>query len=382
MSTPSREEILANKLLEGQLTEAEIKELNAWYVEHLEEEIAIPPDFANSDEELRKRIFHTIQSKIKEKPETKLWKRLSVAAFMLFFLSITFYFYLSNRTNHSSQEVSQSEILPGANRAMLIRTDGRKIDLGDIKSGEITEQSGVKITKNDDGQIIYDLTAIAEDNKNMGLNTIQTPAGGQFQVILPDGSHVWLNALSSLRYPIAFTGKERAVTLTGEGYFEIAHKKNQPFKVISEGQSVEVLGTSFNINAYQDEKSTKTALLEGSIRISSERFSRILKPGQQAEVNRQQTLYVTDNLKMESVLAWKNGYFMFSNEPIESVMRKIARWYDLEVVYQDDVKDKMLWGTMSRFKDISAVLKTLELTGTAHFKLSNDNGERRLIVMK
>lgn len=381
MSTPSREEILANKLLEGQLTEAEINELNAWYVKHINEEIVIPSDFASSDEELRKRIFDTIQSTIKEKPVVSLWKRISVAASILLFLGVAVYFYTNDSGFHSTPTVALQEILPGGNRAILTLADGNKIDLSDTTSRTISEQYGVNITKTADGQIVYDLSSIAKNNAKIGFNTIQTPAGGQFQVILPDGSHVWLNALSSLTYPIAFTGNERKVILTGEGYFEIANKKSMPFKVISEGQLVEVLGTQFNISAYKDEQSIKTTLLKGAIRISTDRYSRILAPGQQVEVDGQ-GMHISRNLNTEDVLAWKNGYFMFSNEPIESVMRKIARWYDVEVVYQDDVKNKMLWGTMSRFKNISEVLKTLELTGTAHFKMSNHKGERRLIVTK
>jgi ferric-dicitrate binding protein FerR (iron transport regulator) len=189
-----------------------------------------------------------------------------------------------------------------------------------------------------------------------------TPTGGQYKLTLPDGSKVWLNAASSITYPAAFVGKERTVTIKGEVYFEVAKNENMPFHVKANNITVDVLGTNFNIMAYEDEPAIKTTLITGAIKVNGH----LLKPGQQAVNER-----ITDNADIEEVVAWKNGLFEFNQQPIVSIMQQISRWYDVDIQYQGAIKSKTFTGQISRYADITTVLKMMELTGGIHFKVSD-----------
>jgi transmembrane sensor len=210
-------------------------------------------------------------------------------------------------------------------------------------------------------------------------NTIETPKGGQYRIDLPDGTMVWLNAGSSLRYPNRFAGQERKVALTGEAYFEVAKNKQMPFRVVSGKQVVEVLGTHFNINAYTDEASVKTTLLEGSVNVLLQEThqSELLNPGQQAVVKYNGSSIVVQPVKVEEAVAWKNGYFMFVDADLESIMRQLARWYDVEVAYEGNLGSLKFGGMVSRSKSIAQTLRILELTGNVRFKVAG----RRVTVM-
>ncbi|TZF81550.1 FecR family protein [Pedobacter sp. BS3] len=339
---------------------------------------------------------------------SRFWK---YAAAVILVCAIGLYFWKYPGSKQPLVVNQKNDIAPGGNKAILTLADGRKISLTDVKDGELAQQSGIRVTKTADGQLVYHV-ADASSAVPLAYNTLSTPQGGQYQVVLPDGTRVWLNAASSLTYPTTFSGNERLVTLTGEGYFEVAkaplipqrgkqHALSSrlagrgeawvPFIVMAEGQRVEVLGTHFNINAYPDEEVIKTTLLEGSVKVSKPNSAALLDagvklhPGQQAVLSQVSPTAITVNndINIEEAVAWKNGYFMFINEPVQSIMRKISRWYNVEIVYQDNLKDKALWGTVSRFKNVSEVLKMLELTGVVHFKIETQyNGERRIIVMK
>ncbi|HEY6900894.1 MAG TPA: FecR domain-containing protein, partial [Puia sp.] len=188
------------------------------------------------------------------------------------------------------------------------------------------------------------------------------------KLVLSDGTQVWLNAQTTLTYPVSFTGKERVVKLTGEAYFEVAHDGTKPFKVVSNGQEVQVLGTSFDIKAYADEPVVQTTLLTGSVKLSASNNYVLLKPGQQAVLENNKDFSVNEVEPSESI-AWKNGYFLFKNEGIESVMRTIARWYNVDVSYEGDVKKRRLGGTVSRYQNLDDLLKTIELTKSVKFKI-------------
>ncbi|NQX37675.1 FecR protein [Pedobacter steynii] len=309
---------------------------------------------------------------------------LSVAAAILVLLSVAMLFYTKKEklTEKKLPALGLNDVLPGGNKATLTLADGRMINLDSAGTGAIASQSGITIEKTTDGQLIYNVAggvALSdnETTRTLGHNTISTPKGGQYRVNLPDGSTVWLNAASSLRYPVLFAADERSVELTGEAYFEIAKDKNKPFLVHSKQQIVEVLGTHFNISSYPDEESTLTTLLEGSVKVVNtiHKNMLILKPGQQSQVNAETTM--ATKVDTEESIAWKNGLFVFNEESIPSVMRKISRWYDLEVVYEGNVNDKDLKGTVPRFKNLSEVLETLELTGLVHFKIEG----RRITVI-
>ncbi|HMF72741.1 MAG TPA: FecR domain-containing protein, partial [Flavitalea sp.] len=268
----------------------------------------------------------------------------------------------------------ENSIATGSNKASLTLSDGTTIVLDDAANGLLTTQAGIKISKTTDGQLKYDASRPQPSHAN-GFNTIHTPRGGQYQVVLPDGSSVWLNAASSLKFPTVFSGNERKVELTGEAYFEVAKNKVKPFIVASGNQTLEVLGTHFNVNAYQDDGKIRTTLLEGSIKVShtqTNAFS-LLVPGQQAELRKEIKVTKVD---VKQSIAWKNGYFVFASENIQTLMQKIARWYDVDVEYEGRVTTEGFVGSISRFEDVSEVLHMLQLTGMVHFKIVG----RKIIV--
>ena len=316
---------------------------------------------------------------------------LHIAATVLLVLSTALYFF-NNRNSSlkpkdSIPNISRHEITPGGNKATLTLADGSRITLNDSANGEVAKQAGITITKTTDGQLVYTITNVkpATQNVQIAYNTIETPKGGQYQVNLPDGSKVWLNAASSLHYPTRFTGQERKVTLIGEAYFEVTRNSAMPFRVVCNNQVIEVLGTHFNINSYTDEEVIKTTLLEGSIKVTptnnlspKEVAGVMLKPGQQSQI----TVGGIKNIKVINVdtdeaVAWKNGYFTFASENIESIMRKVSRWYDVEIHYEGNITREEFVGSVSKYEKVSEILTTLELTGLVNFKIEG----RRITVM-
>ncbi|HEY0176147.1 MAG TPA: FecR domain-containing protein, partial [Pedobacter sp.] len=267
---------------------------------------------------------------------------------------------------------------PGGNKAVLTLADGSKISLTDAVNGALAEQAGITVNKTKDGQLIYTVSKIRPGTDSAAYNTIETPKGGQYQVILPDGTSVWLNAASSLRYPAFFTGNERKVQLEGEAYFEVAKNPAMPFRIVSKGQVAEVLGTHFNINSYQDEPGIKTTLLEGSVRVLNSRSHTavLLKPGQQSNTAIDGTTTLR-NVNPEQYVAWKSGKFIFADANIESIMRQVSRWYNVEIEYKGDISKEKFGGRASRFTNVSELLEILELTDQVHFDIHG----RRIIVM-
>ena len=264
---------------------------------------------------------------------------------------------------------------PGGNRAMLTLADGSTIALDSAQNGVLAQQGSTRIIKLNNGQLAYNPPAAGNGSEAV-FNTITTPAGGQYQLTLPDGSKVWLNAASSLRFPNHFTGNERSVELRGEGYFEIAHNKTLPFRVKVNDAVVEVLGTHFNVNAYSDETDVRTTLLEGAVKMSKGEASVLLAPGQQARLQKNGNMNLVKEADMEQAMAWKNGYFQFNKADLPTLMRQIARWYDLEVVYEGPVKDYEFVGKIARNVYLADVLKALEGSGV-HYRMEGN----RLIIM-
>ena len=275
----------------------------------------------------------------------------------------------------SSAAEKGENILPGGNKAVLTLSDGSRISLDDMANGEIAKESGVKITKTADGRILYSVRKGLSHVKP-SYNTISTPKGGQYQIALPDGTIVWLNAASSLKYPSSFTEKDRLVTLTGEAYFEVAKDKKRPFRVKTVQQEVEVLGTHFNINAYDDEEVVKTTLIEGSVKVKlpSSNQSTVLKPGEQSSVLNEIKVNQVD---ANSAIDWKQGLFWFNDESIYSIMRQFSRWYNIDVEYRGNVSNIRFGGQVSRMKNLSQVLRIMELTKSIQFKVEGN----KIIVM-
>jgi len=330
------------------------------------------------EDEILNKLNNRISS-AEKKTLSKIRWFAAAAAIVVFTFSLIIYHQVQpspDKITKNPSLTNKSPVVPGFNKATLTLSDGSNIDLNDSKKGLLSKQGGASVGKLSDGKLVYNAKD-ADAKKAVTLyNTITTPRGGQYQVVLSDGTKVWLNAASSLKFPAIFTGSERKVELTGEAYFEVAKNKNKPFKIAVNNMGIEVLGTHFNVNAYKDEEAINTTLLEGSVKLVTANHEAYLKPGQQASLGQQQTFDV-HRVNTEEAVAWKNGYFMFNNENIQGIMRKISRWYDVEVVYEGKIDEKDFGGTVSRFDSAADVLKSLELTGTVHFKIEG----RRITVM-
>lgn len=271
-----------------------------------------------------------------------------------------------------------NDIQPGGNIAILELSNGQKIRLDSANGGKIATEQDIIITKSADGQLIYDWSNVTNLNhQELSYNTIITPKGGKYQLKLADGTKVWLNAMSSLKFPTAFSEKERIVELVGEAYFEVQEDKDKPFLVKINGTEVKVLGTHFNISAYADENHITTTLLEGAVKIKRQSISTLLKPGQEVRIDLYNNLFLKRQADIEKVIAWKNDCFVFRDESIESLMTTISRWYNIEVSYKGNMDGKVYGGKFSRKNNLSELLKSLELTGTVKFTVE----ERRVTVM-
>jgi transmembrane sensor len=368
MREPYNAKLLLQKYLDGKASQEEQAIVESWQLEFplADHEVLGAEETAADLEEVRMNLLKLSGYR---KP-FRLWPRIAAAAALVLIVSGL---YLYNRDTTSNDGVPYaSNISPGGNKAYLILADGKRIALTDAANGTLARQAGVQITKTEDGQLVY--TVLENKSAAALYNTIETPKGGQYQVSLPDGTRVWLNAASSLKYPASFSSvKERRVELSGEAYFEVAHNKAVPFIVTTDRQAVTVLGTHFDINSYANETRVKTTLLEGSVRVNA------LRPGTEPDLNgtvlkpNQQSVLTSGTISVQNVegayeIAWKNGFFMFNYENLEQVMMKISRWYDIDVRYEDeDVKQQIFLGTVSRFENISKVLNMLEKTGNVKF---------------
>jgi len=308
--------------------------------------------------------------------ESNSWKNkwkiyYAAAAIIICMLSTATYFLL--KPEHPTQISrtgnikipDKNDLAPGGNKAVLTLANGSSIILDSAQNGTLTTQGNTKILKLG-GMLSY--VDSSKLSSAVLYNTISTPRGGQYQLVLADGSKVWLNAASSLRFPAGFTGKERKVELMGEAYFEVAKNASMPFKVEVNGMEVEVLGTHFNINSYHDEPAIRTTLLEGSVKINKNNTTSLLKPGQQAEVNSAGEVNIINDADMEEAVAWKDGKFQFDRADIYTIMRQIARWYDVDIEYKGSVSSHF-GGTISRNVNLSQILNMLRLTGEVKFEV-------------
>ena len=333
--------------------------------------------------EVESRILKKLNANINGKKSIMIHfpKWWAAAAILLIAIGAVFYKTYQKQGHgegYSNNIIKKNSINPGSNKALLTLANGKQIVLNDASSETIIKQGNLVARRKTNGVLQYESLAGAGKNEEINYNTITIPRGGQYQVILPDGTRVWLNSESSLKYPTVFRGNDRTVELTGEGYFEVVNNKKMPFKVKFKGEVAEDLGTHFDIMAYDDEGETRTTLLEGSMKVTKGNFYRVLVPGQQTVSANNQRGFTIENADAANVLAWKNGYFLFQNEDIEHIMRQVARWYNVDVVYQGNRQDQVYGGRISRFKNISELLNNLELTGTIHFEVEG----RRVTVMK
>ncbi|MBE8724374.1 FecR family protein [Flavobacterium hungaricum] len=361
-------EILAllQKHQEGTLSNEDKDKLDAWYLHK-----ASKSKLQLNEYELEESYQH-LKSKLPLQQEPKvisIWPRVAVAASITLLLG-TGVFYFSKSEKEQNIQVAEKpvEIAPGGNRGILTLSNGKQIVLSDITAKDTIAQEGeqdeVTIKMDANGVITYVINpnaAGAKEDEN-SFNTLSTPTGGQYNIVLADGTKVFLNAVSSIKYPTQFNGDQRIVELDGEAYFEVAKNKSKPFIVKSDQQSIEVLGTHFNVHAYDNESVVKTTLLEGSVAVSSKNQKAVLKPGQQANLSDNTAKITIKEVDTEAAIAWKNGRFKFDNADLKSVMKQLERWYGIKVEYRGDVSDVRFNGGTFRNKNLSEVLKVLELS--------------------
>ena len=373
---------LVSRYLANDCSPQEAKELFEYLRDHSSDRLLLEQMRSSFDKLLQEplteepsqrsnRMRKILSQKIKEPAKVislyRVWLP-RVAAVLILAASLGIYQYYTNSSKPASDLQATKgkntspikEAQPGGNKALLTLGDGTIITLDEAGNGRVAKQGDTKINK-ENGELIYDATnTIAGDTKAIVFNTISTPKGGQYRIVLPDGSKVWLNAASSLRFPTAFIGSKRDVELTGEGYFEIEKDASKPFHVLVNKMEVEVLGTHFNVMAYNNEELVKTTLLEGSVKLNYGSVVKMLKPGEQGKLNMQSGAISIVNADLEEATAWKNGYFQFGNESIKSIMHQLERWYDLEVSYEVKGEMRYFTGEISRQSSLSQVLKVLE----------------------
>ena len=368
----------------GKCTAEEQALLDRWYfLEAAEQEAADGPENAIEEEQL---IWNRILQKIPEDNNTRYFKKwyLIAAAVILFCLSTGAYFLFKKPAIDNLTAKNQSlknDIVPGGNKAVLTLANGTQVILDDAKNGNISHNASIKVNKTGNGVLVYHFNKSISGENIVGpseINTITTPRGGQYRIELEDGTKVWLNAASSIKFPQVFTNKIRQVELSGEAYFEVAKNKAKPFIVKANGMQVQVFGTHFNVNAYTDNPSIATTLLEGSVSMAYAGATVMLKPGQQGVIGETGLPIKANFVDTEEIVAWKNGLFMFHDESIANIMKQVSRWYDVDVEYKDGVQNKEFGGTISKYKNITELLNNIQLTQTIHYKLEG----RRVIIMK
>ena len=360
-------EELAHKYKHDTLTSKERMFFDDWYRSQLAKERTLPEEFATDYLELQTRILFKLNDQIDrtaqiEAPAGKrLWTKIAVAASLIFALFTGGYIILQQQhPRQQNASVKNQDILPGENKAVLTLANGTKVDLNAAGNGRLAEQGEISISKTADGEIVYSAEKLTGELEG-AYNTISTPRGGRYRLTLADGTKVWLNAASSIRYPVSFSTRERKVETNGQLYFEVAHDQSRPFRVVSDGQTVEVLGTHFDVNSYPDESYIVTTLLEGSVKvynIDPKKF-KILSPGKMAKNDKSQILIsAADN---EAAVAWKNNEFQFTGSDIQALMREFSRWYDVDVEYLGEIpKINEFTGKISRNVKASRIFELLK----------------------
>lgn len=359
---------LVGKVADGTADEQELSLYNS-YINHFKGDTdwneQLMGDEAGTKLQLLEKIHTGFTFKVIPFYKRSVFRYFTAACIALVVTAIGAIFYNNypKSVKNKNKVALENDVAPGGNKAVLTLADGTQVLLSDTDNGKIAEERGISITKTKDGQLIYRvndpvLAATTGTKPVETYNTISTPRGGQYQVLLPDGTQVWLNASSSIKFPTAFAANQRNVKLTGEAYFEVAKNKEKPFVVNVDEMSIEVLGTHFDVMAYKDEQSINTTLLEGSVKVVKNKESRVLVPGQQAMVK--------DDIQVVSaagdVIAWKNGLTSFKDADIRTIMRQVARWYDVEVNYEGEIPRRLFTGEISRKANLSELIKIIELS--------------------
>lgn len=354
---------LVEKYQRGKASPAEIEFIEAYFDYFEQEDRATPAMSAADKEDLEARMLGKIETGVNEAPvipmrARKPWRLWLAAAVLLFALAGAGIYSVLNKPVEAPAvavvpgQVEPDVAAPAKSRAMIELANGERVYLDSAASGSLATQANVKLTKLADGSLSY-----TGAGSELVYNTIVNPYGSEIvDMTFSDGSRVWLNAGSSVRFPVAFIGNERKVSMTGEAYFEIAHNAQKPFKISKGATEVTVLGTHFNVNAYDDDNDIRVTLLEGSVKVKHQATEKKLLPGQQAQVAKDGAINTNTNADVDAVMAWKNGKFSFSNADVREIMKQVGRWYDLEVIYQGEPGDRKFAGEIPRTSTLSEVL--------------------------
>jgi len=396
---PDQLTTLMEKYLDGTLTGPEEQVLRDWYRDNEAGEVIWNSDSADERNRVQDRILARLQKDIQQTGtghviipmrRRRIW--MAAAAIGIVLLSGTAYL-LPNLWSKgpvaaggpvATKVPLAADLLPATNKATLLLSNGNAIVLDSAGNGVLAEEGGARVKKTAQGQLVYQAgTKPASDPGSGGgpgapaMNTVTTPRGGRYHLVLADGSKVWLNAASSISYPAVFIGRERVVTVTGEVYFEVSPDKSRPFKVQTREETIDVLGTSFNVNVYADEPVRRVTLETGSVKVNAGQQALVLRPGEQT-LHSDKGFGKTDKADMEGELAWKNGDFVFNNEDLSSILRELSRWYNIDISYKGSPGPMAFDGIISRSKNLSAVLQIMESsTKKIHFQIEN----RRLMVI-
>jgi len=365
---------LAAKCQDGTATEAEKEAFNRAYQLLATRYTEWDNELMGDEETVKSKLYSSLTAKIAGTRRSGKIRRLylyAAAAVVLAFLTTGIY-----RLLHEPTQLKQiahnkiNDLKPGENRATLTLANGQKIILTKGLTGQLSKQGNVNVSMKANGTVAYTTGSDRRtDNTTTAYNTLTTKKGEQFPLILSDGTEVILDAASSITFPVSFTGKQRAVSVTGQAYFKVVHNDRQPFQVLVKGQMIRDIGTEFNINAYDDEGVVKTTLLEGSVKVSKASTAVVLTPGQQSQVtDNSNTITVVKNADIQSVVAWKNGLFQYNNASIQEVMRQVARWYNVDIEYEGTIPQREFSGKMQRNLNASQVLDLLSFT-RVHFKI-------------
>ena len=366
---------LAEKWMNGTITPEEERLFAEWYNASQDEEVFVPRTFAADEEKHRNRILRDIHRNISDQHRRHLPRWIpAVAAAVLILAGAGALWWNSGRSAGKPLLVANNAgpvkpIVP-TDKATLMLDDGSTVDLEAAKDGSTTANGAARIDRHS-ARLVYNgpkpSDPVAATPATV-YNTLTTPRGGLYSIVLPDGTKAWLNASSSLRYPTVFNGPNREVTLTGEGYFEVAPNATQPFKVRVGVMTVDVLGTRFDVMAYDDEPAVATTLLQGSVSVHTDGKQLLLAPGEQSLLTKEENSFHTAKADLNQAVAWKNGIFQFKSEDIRSIMRKVSRWYDVDIQYEGEIGEHFT-GQVSREADVTSVLKQMELTNLVHFRV-------------
>lgn len=373
---------LIEKFEQGRASEEDMQELDVWFRSQ-EANTDLTDSLTPEQQELAKsnllkRISNRIDSELPKEailPRRKIissvWVKMSAACLLL--ICIGAYFFLNNEQPAQPETADLvTDFAPGSNKAVLTLGNGKQIVLDEAQTGKLADEGNTIIKKTDEGKIVY-----GQNGKNQSVvsNTLATPKGGTYHLILADGTAVWLNASSSITYPSAFTGNTREVSISGEAYLEVAHNPGKPFRVKTGTQTVEVLGTHFNINAYDGQHAIKTTLLEGSVALTSAGQRKLLKPGQQGSLAGN-TIRIT-KVDVAEVMAWKDGFFDFTDADIQTVMEEFSRWYNLDIVFDGQQTKETFTGRIPRSWSFA---KVMNIMGT--FKSTHITTKGRRVMVK